>query len=247
MKISMRKFMAVTEVKAKALLDKNVIIVPILIIGMTFMMKFIYSAIMKGEELPDIMLKMILSLGLTMNISMTGMFVTSAALAEEKEKHTLRTLMTSSVSSVEFFLGSLIPPFIEMMIVNLLLLPISGVAMGNVNIVIYILVCAISSLTSCIIGMILGIFAKNQMSASTLTTPFMLFFMMVPTFASMIPSMSRISSFLFTGVVTEMVTAFASGERFSLSAFNLIVLIGEIIIAFILFLYCYRKNGYEVD
>ena len=89
MKISMRKFMAVTEVKAKALLDKNVIIVPILIIGMTFMMKFIYSAIMKGEELPDIMLKMILSLGLTMNISMTGMFVTSAALAEEKEKHTL--------------------------------------------------------------------------------------------------------------------------------------------------------------
>ena len=37
-----------------------------------------------------------------MNTSMTGIYCVAASLAEEKEKHTLRTLMTSSVNGLEF-------------------------------------------------------------------------------------------------------------------------------------------------
>ena len=51
---------------------------------------------------------------------MTGIYCVAASLAEEKEKHTLRTLMTSSVNGLEFFIGSLLPALLLLMIVNVL-------------------------------------------------------------------------------------------------------------------------------
>lgn len=194
MKINGRKLLAVTEMKARALFDKNVIIVPIMILGITILMRFVYGAMMDGKELPAQLLATVLNLGLTMNITMTGTFVTSAALAEEKEKHTLRMLMTSSVNGIEFFLGSIIPPFIEIMILNIALIPISGIFLASIPLGMYLLATALASITSCILGMLLGIYAKNQMSASTLTTPVILVFMLIPSFSAFIPSWERSQS-----------------------------------------------------
>lgn len=233
--------------KTKALFDKNVVIVPLMIIGITAIMKLLYGAIMKGQELPPPLLAIILNLGLTMNITMTGTFVTSTLLAQEKEKHTLRTLMTSSVNGMEFFLGSIIPPLVEIMILNVILIPLSGISLSSINLGVYLTATFLASLTSCILGMLLGIFAQNQMSASTLTTPVILVFMLVPTFASMVPSIQKFSRFLFTGVISEMVTSYAEGRVFSMNALHIIVLVGEILLAFLLFLYFYKKNGYEKE
>ena len=247
MKISMRKVSAITWAKARDLTDKNVIIVPILILGMTAGLRFLYTSMLDGQPLPDTLLGLVLNLGLSMNITMTGMFVTSAALAQEKEKHTLRALMTSSVNGLEFFLGSILPPLAEMMAVNVALIPLSGLSMSVINLPLYIAVTVIASITSCIIGMIIGIFAKNQMSASTLTTPAMLLFMMVPTFGSLTPMFAKVSSLLFTGVVTDMVTSYVNGVEYSPGAFSVAVLVGEIVLAAGIFMLCYRRNGYETD
>ena len=202
---------------------------------------------MDGKELPAQLLATVLNLGLTMNITMTGTFVTSAALAEEKEKHTLRMLMTSSVNGIEFFLGSIIPPFIEIMILNIALIPISGISLASIPLGMYLLATALASITSCILGMLLGIYAKNQMSASTLTTPVILVFMLIPSFSAFIPSLGKISKFLYTGVVSEMVYSYAAGTAFTMKALHMIVLVGEILLAFVLFLVCYKKNGYEKE
>lgn len=247
MKISMRKVSAITWAKTRDLTDKNVIVAPILILGLTVGLRFLYGSMLDGEPLPASLLGLVLNLGLMMNITMTGMFVTSAALAQEKEKHTLRALMTSSVNGLEFFLGSILPPFVEMMAVNVALIPLSGLSYAVVNLPLYIVVTAIASITSCIIGMIIGIFAKNQMSASTLTTPAMLLFMMLPVFGSFSSSLGKVASFLFTGVVSGMVTAYTNGETFSLGAVNVVVLLGEIVAAVGIFIVCYRRNGYEAD
>lgn len=247
MKINRRKLFAIMEVKTKGLLDKNVIIAPIMIILTVLILRVVYRNIIGSDEIPPQLLSVILNLGLSMNITMTGMFVTSAALSQEKEKHTLRTLMTSSVNGMEFFFGSIIPPFWEIMVLNVLLIPLSGLSYASLNIGVYLFATTLASITSCIIGMLLGIFAKDQMSASTLASPFMLVFMMVPTFAGMIPSLEKFSKFLFTGVIADIVNSYASGNDFSLDVLHVVVLVGEILIALGFFLFFYKKNGYEAD
>lgn len=189
----------------------------------------------------------LLNFGLIFNITLMGIYVTSAALAEEKEKNTLRTLMTSSVTGIEFFLGSILPITGMIMVINLLLLPVSGSTLGDINLLLYMFVTLIATLTSCIIGMIMGIFAKNQVSASTITTPVLMIFIFIPTFAGLVDSLQGISSFLFTGVISDMANAISTHTAFSLGGFQLVVLIGEILISILLFLYCYHKNGYEAD
>ena len=126
MRIHLRKLMAIIEVKGKAIFSKNFIIMPIFALGFTYLIKKVYGSIndidMSGYTL---------SLGVLMNVCMTGIYLVAATLAEEKEKNTLRTLMTSSVNGLEFFLGSLIPILLLMMIVNVLCVLISGFQMTN--------------------------------------------------------------------------------------------------------------------
>ena len=247
MSISMRKVCAVVWAKSRALTDKNIILAPLMILGITVGLRYLYGAMMEGEALSPSLMAMVLNLGLTMNITMTGMFVTSAGLAEEKEKHTLRALMTSSVNGLEFFLGSLIPPFLETQFVSILLIPVSGLSLAQIDLVQYVLVTSIASITSCILGMIVGIFAKNQMSASTLTSPLIFVFMLIPVFGNMLPVFQNMSRFLFTGVVSNLVSCYANGDAYSLGLLDVTVLLGEIILAVGIFVMCYRRNGYEVE
>ena len=97
--IHFRKLSAVTEMKMRTLMSKNFIIMPIFSLGFTFLMKILYRSIADGKINMD---GYALSLGVLMNISMS-VYCTAAALAEEKEKNTLRTLMTSSVNGLEFY------------------------------------------------------------------------------------------------------------------------------------------------
>ena len=82
--------------------------------------------------------------------------------------------MTSSVNGLEFFLGSLIPVILLMMVINVLCVLISGFSMNGIEWLCYMMITTISSTIGAIIGMIFGIFAKNQMSAGTMTTPLLM-------------------------------------------------------------------------
>ena len=110
--IHLRKLNAIMEVKSRTLFSKNLIIMPAFSLVFTWLLKMIYT----------------LSIGLLMNTSMTGIYCVAASLAEEKEKHTLRTLMTSSVNGLEFFIGSLLPALLLLMIVNVLCVFLAGVS-----------------------------------------------------------------------------------------------------------------------
>ena len=87
--IHLRKLAAITEVKGRALLSKNFIIMPVFSLGFTFLMNVIYRRAAGGAAG---MSAYALALGVLMNISMTGIYCVSAGLAEEKEKNTLRSL-----------------------------------------------------------------------------------------------------------------------------------------------------------
>ena len=93
------------------------------------------------------------------NIAM-ALYVTALLLAEEKEKNTLRVLMTSSVRGIEYFLGTVFPILIEVEIINVILALLLGVTMNPYVWMIYLLMTSLATLSCTMIGMIFGIFAK---------------------------------------------------------------------------------------
>lgn len=246
--IHWNKVFAITATKTSAFFGKNCIIMPIFAVGFTLLMRFLYAYVI-GDEVgvPGFSNGYALGMGLVMNICMTGIYCPALLLAEEKEKNTLRALMTSSVNSLEFFLGSIIPVFLAAVILNFLLIPISGYSMPASVLPIFALVNILCALISCVIGMLLGIFAKNQVTAGTLLSPVMMIFMLIPMFSMMIEVLEKISEFVFTGVMMDLVIGLAMGQGVSLSGLQLAVMAAELILAVILFMAVYKKNGFEKD
>ena len=185
-----------------------------------------------------------LALGILMNISMMGIYCTAASLAEEKEKNTLRTLMTSSVNGLEFFLGSLIPVVLMSTAVNVLCVFIVRLSMTPAQWGSYLAITTAASVIAAVVGMILGIFAKNQVTASTITTPAVLVFMMIPMFTVFSDTLHKISMFFFTGIAFEAVANINSGLP-AADIRGIAVLTAELLLSVILFLILYRRNGFE--
>lgn len=243
-KISARKLTAIIEMKGRALFSKNFIIMPIFSLGFTFLMRMLYHSIL-GEATGS-MASYVLSLGVLMNICMSGIYCVAACLAEEKEKHTLRTLMTSSVNGLEFFLGSLIPAILMMLLVNILCVFLSGFSMNPAQWTAYLLLSTACSTAGTVVGMIFGIFSKNQMSAGTITTPVLLILMMIPMFSRLNDTLDTLSGFLFTGIISDAI-ANIGRQTTILSIRSGIILAAEILLSIMLFLILYRKNGFEAD
>lgn len=244
--IHLNKIIAIAEVKTKAFMGKNCIIMPLFALGFTLLMRYLYGN-MNTSGSSDSLNAYALSMGVVMNIGMTGIYCTSLLLAEEKEKKTLRVLMTSSVNGLEFFLGSILPVFIVTVFLNYALMPISGFIITGANLVLFSLVTIIASLISCIIGMLLGIFAKNQVSAGTLITPVLLILLLVPMFSDFIDGLSVVSQFVFTGIIMDMIMNISLQTDTILNMSSIIVMVVEAILSIFLFVLFYKKNGFEKD
>lgn len=244
--IHLNKIIAIAEVKTKAFMGKNCIIMPLFALGFTLLMRYLYGN-MNTSGSSDSLNAYALSMGVVMNIGMTGIYCTSLLLAEEKEKKTLRVLMTSSVNGLEFFLGSILPVFLVTVFLNYALMPISGFIITGANLVLFSLVTIIASLISCIIGMLLGIFAKNQVSAGTLITPVLLILLLVPMFSDFIDGLSVVSQFVFTGIIMDMIMNISLQTDTILNMSSIIVMVVEAILSIFLFVLFYKKNGFEKD
>ncbi len=239
--VHLRKLAAIAEVKGKVLFSKNFIIMPAFSLGFTLLMKVIYGAAAQGEFNTNVYA---LTLGVLMNICMEGVYCTAAALAEEKEKNTLRTLMTSSVNGLEFFIGSLIPVVLMSTVVNVLCIFIAGFDMGILQWAAFLAVTVACSAISAVIGMIFGIYTKTQVSAGTITTPALLILMMIPLFRGFNDTLEMISEFLFTGIIYNAISNINSSLPVT-DVKGIIILAAEFILSVIVFLALYRKNGFE--
>ena len=149
--ICIRKISAIMEMKVKALMSKNFLIMMLFSIGYGYLMKTIIGEVSTYA----------LSMAVLFNIAM-ALYVTALLLAEEKEKNTLRVLMTSSVRGIEYFLGTVFPIFIEVEIINVILALLLGVTMSPYVWIIYLLMTSLATLSCTMIGMIFGIFDKKS-------------------------------------------------------------------------------------
>lgn len=187
------KLTAVAQIKWICISRNTAIMIgPLLTVVMVWMFKTLYS-INSGGDLSPILVSLILSLGISLNLCMDGFLMVGTAIAEEKEKHTLRVLMTSSVTGMQYFIGSILFPFVLMNIINIVVLVISGISMSQVSVVAFLLVSAAASLISCVMGMIAGLCAKNQMNANLISYPLVIVLMMISMFGNLSEKLHHIS------------------------------------------------------
>lgn len=249
MSISMRRIHVLFMMKLQMILKNlSIMIGPIMAIVIVYIFKLVMPISTPEEMEAEHMAYMsgyILQIGVIFNITMTGIMAASMPLAEEKEKHTLRVLMTSSVSGAEFLIGSLAPVLAIMAAINLIMVPISGVRVENI--LIYLVITTLASGITIILGLLIGIMAKNQMSASLLSMPFMFILMMIPLVSQLNEFLRKIAGFIYTGTLNEIISKLAQNDPISVSLKNILVLIIWFVLATGSFFYFYKKNGLESD
>ena len=190
---NINKLTAVAQIKWICISRNTAIMIgPLLTVAMVWMMKVLYR-VNSGGDLSPILVSWILSLGISLNLCMDGFLMVGTAIAEEKEKHTLRVLMTSSVTGMQYFIGSILFPFVLMNIINLVVLEICDISISQVPVATFLLVSAAASLISCVMGMIVGLCAKNQMNANLISSPLMIVLMMIPMFGNYSEKLHHIS------------------------------------------------------
>ncbi|MHC5227700.1 ABC transporter permease [Enterococcus sp. LJL99] len=249
MTISLQKISALTQFKAKELLKNKTFLTSFIIIpAFILLYRFALADLMSqtGESSANF-LAMILRMGVLLTATMISLMMPATFLAKDKEKNTLRTLMTSSVSGMDYFISSISPVLLITLLLDILIVFFSGLSMSAINLPIYLIVSLLCAFSASILGMIIGIFSKNQMAASNNTVAAMMILMMIPMLSDLVKPFQKINDFLFTGIAAKMVTGFVLGEKNPLTIVNWIVLIGSCIALFLIFLFVYQQNGFEKD
>lgn len=243
MMLSRHKTSALITFKFKEILkNKTFLVSAAMVPGFVLMYRFLFSV---DETMPGFQL-FLMNFGMSYSIIMVGMFMPATFLAKDKEKNTLRTWMTSSVSSLEYLVSLMVPFLVLTMLLIVVVIGISGVAFDSINIPIFVLVVFLVALTAIILGMLIGLLSKNQMAASNNSILFMVVFFLIPTFSEMNQTLEEISAFIFTGVASKMVASFGD-DGSPLILQDYLVLIVSAFLAVVAFMVIYRKNGFDKD
>lgn len=126
-------------------------------------------------------------------------------------------------------------------VTNYLIILISGVNIGNISMGMFSVMTITASLISCMLGLLLGIIAKSQVNANNLMMPFLLVLALVLSLSEFNKTLETIGGYLYTGMVTQMVTAYSLGTSFSLTTTQVAVLALSALLITAMFVYKYKK------
>ncbi|MEN2768858.1 ABC transporter permease [Ornithinibacillus xuwenensis] len=164
MTFSMKRIYAIFQKDLKDV-TKNYFVSSIIILPI--IMAFLYSRI--GEvtiELHYLIINLALS-------SVTA-FIQCAVIAEEKEKHTLRSLMLSPASLTEILTGKSLVSFILTVVTIVLCAMITGYSPTNISIIAIAII--VSVLFYLALGTILGLLSRTVVEASVIILPVIFLF-----------------------------------------------------------------------
>lgn len=194
------------------------------------------ETVAKGtDKLPDTYFAVLFAtifIGLVPTVSMANV------IAEEKEKKTLRVLMTSNVKPLEYLCGVGILLFI-LCSVGIFLFSIVGGFWGY-DLYRFIFALMIGVIASLLLGATIGMLSKNQMSANGIAVPFAVISAFLPMIASFSTSFNAISKFLYTQQVNYLIKDLSvsnfSSERFMIIAVNMLIFLTAFVVV-------YKKKG----
>lgn len=202
-----------------------------------------YSFILGDQETGGNAGFFVFTLCTLLNMGVTPVSVVGMSIAEEKEKNTLRTLMLSNVSAVEFMFAKLLVGITLFLIVNLAISFITGIAIASLPW--YMLVALITAISALMFGAVVGLVSKDQMSTGYYGTPVMLLFM-APLFGATNDGIGAITKFIPTQSMLYLQQISGINELFSGDGlFAIGVIVVWIIASIFIFRFVYKKNSLD--
>lgn len=174
----------------------------------------------------------------SMFVGMAPLTSVAAVIAEEKEKNTLRVLLLSGVKPWQYFTA--VGGYIWLAcMVGAGIMCLAGKYAGK-EAVFFMGIMAVGILVSVLIGATIGVFAKHQMSATSLTIPIMMVFSFLPMLAAFNDKIAKVAKFTYTEQINRLIGQIGD---LSVTKENLLVIAGNTLIALVLFFLAYRKRG----
>lgn len=185
----------------------------------------------------------VLTLCVGMNLALVSSFVIAMLIAEEKEKNTLRTLLLSGMSPLEFLTGKAFIAILLSEIINVAMFFIIG--MNTASLGIFILLTFLVVISMVEIGAMIGMIAPNQMSTGVVGMPVIMILLLVPLFARLDETIEKIARFLPNYNLNLLMEKIFTGEGLAGSAYSIAVILAWIVIAAVGFVYTYNKVGLD--
>ena len=173
-----------------------------------------------------------------MYMGMAPLTSTASIISEEKEKNTLRVLTMANVKPWEYLLGVGIYVWVICMIGA----GVMATGMKNEDIPFYLFIMAVGFGISILAGACIGIFARNQMTATSIVMPVMLVFAFSPMLAMFNESIEKVARFAYTQQLKTLMDDMAfDGIRTD----SILILAGNAAMMAVLFFIAFRKKGLE--
>ncbi|MCR5517831.1 MAG: ABC transporter permease [Lachnospiraceae bacterium] len=173
-----------------------------------------------------------------MYIGMAPLTSVAAIISEEKEKNTLRVLLMANIKPWQYLTG------IGMYVWSICMMGAGVMATGlpKQDMPIYLLIMAIGFVISILVGACIGIYAKDQMSGTSLVMPIMMVLSFLPMLAMFNEKIEKMARFFFT---QQLKLCLNDMSLMGHPSETYIVLFVNIIIAMLIFGITFKKKGLE--
>lgn len=174
----------------------------------------------------------VLSIGLLMNMCLFPVSTMATVISEEKEKNTLRVLMLSGISGLEFLFSKAVVAFCTTEAINIVIYLLAGT---HIHVGLFLFLTVLLTIDMLIIGALIGIMSKSQAMSSVYYTPIMLGLLIPAFLANMNKSIETVARLLPTYVMIN--SLLGKGIDFSL-----LVILVWLLVGFICFMFAYRSK-----
>lgn len=175
-----------------------------------------------------------------MYVGMAPLTCMSSVISEEKEKNTLRALMMTGVRPGQY-LVSVGGYVLLMCMAGTAVFAALGEYRGEeLAGFVFVMICGI--ILSEIMGAVIGIYCRGQMSATSLTVPVMIVFSFVPMLSAFNESVRKVGGILYSQQVSEIINGIGSSE---IKPGSIGVIAVNLIAGVLLLAAAYRKRGLE--
>lgn len=200
-------------------------------------MVIIMENAIKLENMPE---HFFVKLFAVMFVGMAPLTCMSAIISEEKEKNTLRALMMSNVKPFEYLLGVGAYVFI-MCIIGAVVFAVCGGYEGK-DLLVFMTVMGAGILLSALTGAVIGVFSKNQMSATSLTIPVMMIFSFLPMLSMFNESIEKVARITYSQQMSILINGIGNS---AIKPESIVIIAVNFVVASILFTLAFRKKGLE--
>lgn len=175
-----------------------------------------------------------------MFVGMAPLTCMSSILSEEKEKNTLRALLMSNVKPVQYLLG--VGSYLWLMcMAGSVVFALCGQYRGK-ELVAFLLIMAAGILLSILVGTAIGVFSRNQMTATSITIPVMMVFSFLPMIATFNEKIAKFAKVTYSQQISMLINNI---NDVTIEMKNVVILLANMLVAIVLFLLAFYRKGLE--